>query len=190
MMRIAIAVTGVVLLLAGASAAAVGLGAADVFGALSVRPVFDPALVRFAGGTGWFLPSAAGVAELLALAGQLWLVMQVRVLVHRRWPDLDAETRVRAHGAAADLDRDARSLPGVEDVRVRLTGTAGRPRLLLNVSCAGDALVGELYGELGAGLVERYRHAVGMPELPVVIRFRPVLPRPRPRRRSPQPETA
>ncbi|NKZ06644.1 hypothetical protein [Actinomadura latina] len=188
MMRIAIAVTGAVLLLAGTSAAALGLGAFDAFGALSSRPLLDPALVRFADGAGWFLPSAAGAAELLALAGQLWLVLQCRTLVHRWWPDLDAETRARARAAGGDLDRDVRALPGVEDVRVRLTGTADRPRLLLNVSCAGDTLVGEVYGELGAGPVERYRRAVGMPDLPVVIRFRPLVARSR--RRRPQAETA
>ena len=189
-MRIAIAVTGAVLLLAGASAAAAGLGAFDALGAVSGRPVLDPALAGFADGTGWFLPSAAGAAELLALAGQLWLVLQGRALVHQRWPDLDADTRVRARAAGGDLDRDVRSLPGVQDVRVRLTGTADRPRLLLHVTCAGDTVVGEVYGELGAGPVERYRHAVGMPDLPVVIRFRPVFERRRPRHRRPQPEAA
>ncbi|MER7541647.1 hypothetical protein [Actinomadura sp.] len=187
-MRIAIAMTGAVLLLAGASAAALGLGAFDAFGALSGRPLLDPALVRFADGAGWFLPAAAGAAEALALAGQLWLVLQCRTLVHRWWPDLDAETRARERAARGDLDRDVRALPGVEDVRARLTGTADRPRLLLTVSCAGDTLVGEVYGELGAGPVERYRRAIGMPDLPVVVRFRPVFARPR--RRDPQPETA
>ncbi|MEU9838852.1 hypothetical protein AB0C69_06460 [Actinomadura sp. NPDC048032] len=94
-MRIAIAVTGAVLLLAGAAGLALGLGAFDAFGALSGRPLLDPALARFARETGWFLPSAAGAAEVLALAGQLWLVMQVRAVVHQRWPDLDPETRSR-----------------------------------------------------------------------------------------------
>ncbi|MFB4306407.1 hypothetical protein [Actinomadura sp. GTD37] len=187
-MRIAIAMTGAVLLLAGASAVAAGLGAFDAFGAVSARPLLDPELVRFAGGAGWFLPSAAGAAELLALAGQLWLVLQGRALFHRWWPDLDAETRVRARTAGDDLVRDVRSLPGVEDARVRLTGTADKPRLLLNVTCTGETLVGEVYGELGAGPVERYRRAIGMPDLPAVVRFRPVFAPPRRRRR--QPETA
>lgn len=187
-MKIAIAVTGTVLLLAGTSALAAGLGAFDAFGAVSARPLLDPALRRFAGDAGWFLPVAAGAAELLALAGQLWLVMQSRTVVHHWWPDVDPETRARARTAADDLNRDARGLPGVQDTRVRLTGTADRPRLRLSVSCAGDALVSEVYGELGAGPVERYRDAVGMPDLPVVIRFRPLAERRR--RRRPQPETA
>jgi hypothetical protein len=187
-MRIAIAMTGAVLLLTGVSAAALGLGAFDAFGPVSVEPLLPAGAGRLAGGTGWFLPSAAAVAELVALAGQLWLVLQLRTLVHQRWPDLDRETRARARDAAAELRRAARGLPGVADARIRLTGTADRPRLLLDVSCGGDALVGEVYGELGAGPVERYRSAVGMPELPVVIRFR--TPTERSRRRRAQPEPA
>ncbi|TDC94337.1 hypothetical protein, partial [Actinomadura sp. 7K507] len=175
-MRIAIALTGAVLFACGGTALAAGLG---VFGAPAEGPLLDPALARFADGTGWFLPAAAGVAEILALAGQLWLVVQARYLVHQWWPDLDAQTRVRAGDAAGALVRDARELPGVHDVRARLTGTADKPRLLLKVACAGDTLVGEVYGELGAGPVERYRRAVGMPDLPVVIRFDPARPRPR-----------
>ncbi|MEU8119654.1 hypothetical protein AB0C21_13215 [Spirillospora sp. NPDC049024] len=191
-MRIAIAVTGAVLLLAGASGLALGLGAFDAFGALSERPLLDPALARFTEDTAWFLPAAAGAAEVLALVGQVWLVVQGRAVVHQWFPDLDAETRSRARAAADSLNRDARGLPGVHGARARLTGTADRPRLRLKVACEGDALVSEVYGELGAGPVERYRRAVGMPDLPVVIRFRPSVERPRRRlrRRRPQPESA
>ncbi|XRQ05026.1 hypothetical protein ACN3XK_51985 [Actinomadura welshii] len=184
-MRIAIAVTGAFLFVCGAAAVAAGFGA---FGAAD-RPLLSPALARFAGGHGWFLPVAAGVAEILALAGQLWLVVQARRLVHRWWPDVDPQTRARARAAAEELNRDACGMPGVHDARARLTGTADRPRLLLRVACAGDTLISEVYGELGAGPVERYRHAVGMPDLPVVIRFRPALPRPK-KQRHPSPEPA
>lgn len=186
-MRIAIGATGAVLAACGAAALAAGLGA---FGAAAAeRPLLDPALGRFAAGHGWFLPVAAGVAEVLALAGQLWLVVQIRRAVHRWWPDVDPRTRERARAAAEELSRDARAMPGVHAAQVRLTGTADRPRLLLKVLCAGDTLIGEVYGELGAGPVERYRRAVGMPGLPVVIRFRPDLPRGGRRRRA-SPEVA
>ena len=95
-MRIPIAATGALLLLCGASALA--LGVSGVAG----HPPLDPALVRFASGSPWFLAVAAGVAEILALAGQLWLVVQGRTVVHQRWPDLDPQTRAHAR-AAADL---------------------------------------------------------------------------------------
>ncbi|GAA2156955.1 hypothetical protein [Actinomadura napierensis] len=185
-MRIPIAATGALLLLCGASALA--LGASGLAG----RPPLDPVLVRFAGGGPWFLPAAAGVAEVLALAGQLWLVVQGRTVVHLRWPDLDPRTRAHARAAADVLVKDAEELPDVQDVRIRLTGTANRPRLVMHVTCAGDALLSEVYGELGAGPIERYRRALGMPDLKAVVRFRLAFPQQpkRPRPRKPQPETA
>ena len=187
-MRIPIAVTGAVLLLCGGAALAAGLGAFDAFGALSARPPLDPALVRFAQERGWFLPTAAAVAELTALAGQLWLVVQWRSLVHRRWPDVDARTRDLARLASGELLQEVRELPGVRDVRARLTGTANRPRLRMRIDCAADTPVGELCEELGTGAVERYRHAIGMPTLPAVVRFRPAPERAK--RREPEPEPA
>ncbi|GGU98732.1 hypothetical protein GCM10010182_14350 [Actinomadura cremea] len=183
-MRIAITATGTVLLGCGTAGLALGLGA---FG-LAGSPPFHPALVAFATDSLWFLPVLTGLAEAVALGGQLWLIMQVRSAVQRWRPDLDARTRERAREAAGDLVRDARGLPGVRDVRIRLTGSVHRPRLRMTVVCAGDAVLGEVYGELGAGPVERYRRAVGMPDLPAVIRFR--LAFPRPDRRRPRLETA
>ncbi|GAA4231451.1 hypothetical protein GCM10022254_28670 [Actinomadura meridiana] len=188
-MRIAIAVTGAVLLLCGCAALAAGFGAAETFGVLSSGPVLVPALGRFADENGWFLPTAAAVAETVALSGQLWLVLQCRSLVHRRWPDLDARTRDLARSAADDLNRDARELTGVQDLRARLTGTAARPRLRLRITCADDVPLGDLYKELGEGPVERYRRTIGMVDLPVVIRFRPASTRPG-KRGCPQPDTA
>ncbi|RFS81860.1 hypothetical protein D0T12_29535 [Actinomadura spongiicola] len=195
-MRIAIALTGAALFLCGGAALAAGLGAFDALaalsagasgGPLSARPLIDVAVLRFVEDNTWFLVTAAVVAEVAALAGQLWLVLQCRALIHRRWPDVDARTRVLARSAAEDLNRDARDLPGVEDSRVRLTGTVVRPRLRMRIVCAGDAHLSEIYGELGAGPVERYRYMIGMPDLPVVIRFRSASVR-FGRRRRPKPD--
>ncbi|MWA03958.1 hypothetical protein F8568_026950 [Actinomadura sp. LD22] len=183
-MRIPIAATGALLLLCGASALA--LSASGLAG----HPPLDPALVRFAAGAPWFLPAAAGVAEILALAGQLWLVLQGRTVVHLRWPDLDPQTRAHARAAADVLVKTAKELPDVQDVRLRLTGTANRPRLVMHVTCAGDALLSEVYGELGAGPVERYRRALGMPDLKAIVRFHLAFPQPEKRPRVPHPETA
>ena len=183
-MRIAIMTTGAALLACGAVALGLGSGASD----LAHAPPFHPALVEFATDSLWFLPVLTGVAEAVALAGQLWLITQLRSAVQRWRPDLDARTRERARAAAEVLDRDARGLPGVQDVRIRLTGSVQRPRLRMTVVCAADTLLGEVYGELGAGPVERYRREVGMPDLPAVIRFR--LTAPRPGRRGRRLETA
>ncbi|MGI5322947.1 hypothetical protein [Actinomadura nitritigenes] len=183
-MRIPIAATGALLLLCGASALALGVSG------LGGHPPLDPALVRFASGSPWFLAVAAGVAEILALAGQLWLVVQGRTVVHLRWPDLDPQTRAHARAAADVLVKTTKELPDVQDVRVRLTGTVNRPRLVMHVTCAGDALLSEVYGELGAGPVERYRRALGMPDLKAIVRFRLAFPQQQKRPRKPHPETA
>lgn len=175
-MRVAMVVTGAALFTFGAGALALGLGGFDGLGGLSARPPLDPALVRLAGVHPWLLAAAAGVAELLSLAGQIWLVLQVRALLRQWWPDVDPRTRALAKAAEGELLRGARALPEVRETRARLTGTVTRPRLVLTVLCEGDAVLGEVYGELGAGPVERYRRAIGMPDLPVVIRCRLAFP--------------
>ncbi|WP_131741443.1 hypothetical protein [Actinomadura roseirufa] len=180
-MRVPMVLAGVLLVTAGAAALVLGLGGLDGLGDLAGRPPLDPALARFARGHGWLLPAAAGAAEMLSLAGQMWLVLQCRAFVQQWRADVDPETRARARDAAGDLVRDAGELPGVRDARVRLTGSARRPRLQMTVVCDGDAVLGEVYGELGAGPVERYRRSLGMPDLPVVIRFRLAFPPPGPR---------
>ncbi|MFD0688351.1 hypothetical protein [Actinomadura fibrosa] len=171
-MRVSLAVTGIVLLTCGTVALVLGLGGLDGFGSLAARPPLDPALLRFAAGHAWFVPVAAGAAGLVSLAGQLWLIVQARAFVHQWRPDLDARTREIARLAEHDLVRAARMMPGVREARARLTGTLARPRLLLRVVCEEDAVLAEVYGELGAGPVERYRRTVGMPDLPAVVRFR------------------
>ncbi|MBT2209156.1 MULTISPECIES: hypothetical protein [Actinomadura] len=187
-MRVALAVTGALLFGCGAAALAAGLGGFDGLGALSGRPPLDPALVRFAGSASWFPGVLAAVAELVSLAGQLWLVLQGRALLRRWWPDMDAGTRVLSRSAAANLARDGEALPGVRDLRVRLTGTLTHPRLVVTVTCEGDAVLGEVFGELGAGPVERYRRTMGMPDLDAVIRLRPAFPKRH--RRTPAAEAA
>ncbi|WP_030169635.1 hypothetical protein [Spirillospora albida] len=164
-MRIPLAATGAVL--AGCGLLALRLGDAD-----PARPVRDPALDRFAAVHGWFLPALAGLAEIVAFAGTLWLMVQLRTLVERWRPDVDRATRVRARAGALRLRQEARALAGVRDVRVRLTGSLDRPRLIVTVVCAGDTDLGEVYGALGAGALTRYRGTVELPDLPVVVRFR------------------
>lgn len=175
-MRVGIALTGTALAAAGGAGLCLGL----VGGDLAARPLLDPAVSRYADGTAWFWPVAAAAAVAVAACGLLWLAAHGRAMMRRRRAALDGPTRMRARAAERDLLRDALRLPGVRDARLRLTGTAVRPRLLLNLTCTGDAVLGEVYGELGAGAAERYRAATGMPDLVVVIRFRMVFGEPAP----------
>jgi hypothetical protein len=169
-MRAGMAVTGLVLLGAGVLALCVGLGA---FGhGVASRPVLDPAAGRYAEGTGWFWPVVAGIGEVVTLAGLVWVTRQSRDGMRRWRPALDGPTRMLARAAGGDLLRDARMLPGVEDVKVRLTGTAHKPRLLMTVACDEDVPLGEVYRGLELGPAARYRMAMGMDDLTVVVRFR------------------
>ncbi|MBO2448024.1 hypothetical protein J4573_13050 [Actinomadura barringtoniae] len=169
-MRAGIAVTGLVLLGAGVAALCVGLG---LFGpGPAARPVLDPAAGRYADTTGWFWPVVAGAGEAVMLAGLVWVTRQSRDGVRRLRPALDGPTRMLARAAGGDLLRDARVLPGVEDVKLRLTGTKARPRLVMTVLCDEDAPLGEVYRGLELGPTARYRAAMGMDDLTVVVRFR------------------
>jgi hypothetical protein len=133
--------------------------------------VLDPAAGRYADGTGWFWPAVAGVGEVVTLAGLVWVTRQGRDGVRRWRPALDGPTRMLARAAGGDLLRDIRMLPGVEDAKIRLTGTAIKPRLLMTVVCDEDAPLGEVYRGLELGPTTRYRMAMGMDDLTVVVRF-------------------
>ncbi|MEU5877658.1 hypothetical protein [Spirillospora sp. NPDC047279] len=174
-MRVGITITGLVLLAAGAATLSLGLGA---FGAERAgAPLLDAAMTRH-GGADWFWPVVAAVAEIVTLAGAVWTARLLRNAAGRRRAAVDGPTRMLARAAGRDLVRAAKPLPGVRDVRTRLTGSTDRPRLLLDVDCDGATPLGEIHAALGTGPADRYRAAMGMPELIVVIRFR--LPEPEP----------
>ncbi|MBX6765622.1 MAG: hypothetical protein IRY90_00425, partial [Actinomadura rubrobrunea] len=104
-MRVATALTGTVLLMCGAFALCCGLGA---FGASwQLRPVLDPAVVRYAARNSWFWPVLASVAEFLALVGLAWLIREGRDLVRRWRPALRGHARAQARRAGEELLRDA-----------------------------------------------------------------------------------
>jgi len=182
-MRVATALTGTVLLMCGALALCAGLGA---FGAAwQLRPVLDPAVVRYAARNAWFWPVLASAAEFLALVGLAWLIREGRAALRRWRPALRGHVRAQVRWAGEELLRDAERVPGVAEVRMRLTGSAARPRLLMTVTCAEDASPAAIYAALVAGPVARYRAATAMGGLEAVIDFR--LRRPGRARRRPTP---
>ncbi|WP_433334022.1 hypothetical protein [Spirillospora sp. CA-294931] len=158
-MRTATALTGLLLLACGAFALALGLG---VLGqSAAKRPLPAP------GDHWWAWPAATA----LTLVGLLWLALEARAVFRRYRPALDGPTRMVTRAAAGDLITDARRLPGVRDLKLRLTGTAARPRLLLDVTCAPGAPLADIYTTLARGPVPRYRTTTDLQALTVVIRF-------------------
>ncbi|MEW2356735.1 hypothetical protein [Spirillospora sp. NPDC029432] len=168
-MRLATLTTGLLVVAAGIGALLAGLGA---FGpGLAERPLLTSEMARYAGDNDWFWPVAGGVAETVALAGLMWLGTQIRAWTLSRRAALDAPTRKLAAVAGGELLREARHVPGVRDARVRLTGSRLRPRLLVTILCAPDAAPAEIHTDLSNGPIERYRAAMDMDGLIVVIRF-------------------
>ncbi|MFC5179757.1 hypothetical protein [Actinomadura harenae] len=169
-MRIMVGLTGLLLLGGGTLALCAGFGA---FGpAAAGTAVLSPAAGRYIADHDWFWPLVGAVAEVVALAGLVGLGGVVRDGVRRRRPGMDGATRMHARAASGDLVRDVSRLPGVRSVRVRLTGTASRPRLAVTVECASDARPGDVHAVLGGGPVARFRDALGMQTLLVAVRYR------------------
>ncbi|POM25130.1 hypothetical protein BTM25_37720 [Actinomadura rubteroloni] len=137
-----------------------GLGAAPAAG----RPVLDPSVVRYAARHGWFWPAVSLAAEGVALAATtgLWRAGRAALLRRRARPDVPAVAALRA---------EALRLPGVRDVKVRLTGTRHAPRLVVTVACADGTPLGGLLAALGDGPIARCRDAE-LPDLVAVVRFR------------------
>ncbi|MFC4913101.1 hypothetical protein [Actinomadura gamaensis] len=169
-MRVVAELTGVLLLAGGLLALCAGLGALGSDAADAA--VLSAATERYVRGHDWFWPLAGAVAELVALSGLAGLAGTVRDAVRRRRPSMDGATRMHARAASGDLIEDAARLPGVRDVRVRLAGTAARPRLVIDVECASDARPGDVHAALGGEPVDRFRDALGMRTLVVAVRYR------------------
>ncbi|HEX6471865.1 MAG TPA: hypothetical protein VF069_22410 [Streptosporangiaceae bacterium] len=173
--RLGLAVTGTVVLCAGAVAVAGGLGA---FGPqVGAEPVLDAASVRILARLWWLWPAIAAVGSTLAFIGVLALVGQVRgwlsryVLLGRIAP------RMAMVVAQAEFADEVARLPGVLAVRARLTGTRPRPRLAVVVTCEPVADIGLLREEIAAGAAPRLRIALARADLRTVIRFRFAEPR-------------
>jgi hypothetical protein len=134
--------------------------------------VLDPALVGFTQGYAWFWPVVGVVAEVVAMTGLVWFTVQALAAMRRRRPALDRPSRNLAEVAGGELLRATRLVPGVRDARVRFTGSWWKPRLVMSVTCEADAVPAEIRADLTGGPVARYRAAMAMRDLLVVVRFR------------------
>jgi hypothetical protein len=168
--RLGLALTGVVLLCAGALALAGGLGA---FGpAFRSAPVIEGSMPRLEAARSGFWTAVAAVGGTLALAGLIGLTVQLKTVAARRIALGKIAPRVAAQVAAANLVEEVGRMPGVQNVRVRLTGTLLRPRLVVTVTCDARVDVALLQREIGVGPVRHARVALGRSELQTVVCYR------------------
>lgn len=133
-------------------------------------PVLSPGTSGFIRSSAWFWPFALTIA--VAVLGLVWLCARSRVAALRRFMPVGGSARMMAKAATLGLAEEIVSLPGVQDVRIRLTGSSGRPRLVLSVLCEESADLGLLLRCIGEEPLVRFRTMTDMPELHVVLRFR------------------
>jgi hypothetical protein len=156
--RLGLALTGGVLLCAGIFALALGYGG---------KPAY-----RLATGAEWFWPSVTGAGAALVGAGLIGLIAQLRSTLARRLVLGRVAPRMAVRVSTTNLVDEVSRLTGVQDVRVRLTGTRLRPRLVLTVTCDPYTNLSLLHEEIADGAVPRSRVALGRSELRTVICFR------------------
>lgn len=168
--RLGLALTGSILLCVGVAALAGGLGA---FGSgVRIQSVLDGSAVRPTVAAPWFWPVVAGVGGALAIAGVIGLIAQLRTTVSRRVALGRVAPRMAVRVSTTNLVEEIGRLPGVHRVRVRLTGTRLRPRLVLTVTCDPYTDLSLLHEEIADGAIPRSRVALGRSELRTVICFR------------------
>ncbi|WP_460338675.1 alkaline shock response membrane anchor protein AmaP [Actinoallomurus acanthiterrae] len=170
--RMGLAPTGLVLLCAGGTALAAGLGA---FGPRRAhRPIWPAAASRWVAAHGWFWPTAAAIAGTVALLGAGWLVALARSRRLRRLAIGDARsgrTRMAARVAVRAIVADVTAYDGVHAVRARLTGRAVAPRMLLRVTCPADADLAGLGRRIRDEALARLRAALARDDITGVVIF-------------------
>ena len=177
--RLGLALTGGVLLCAGAFALAVGLGAfgpgvrsASVIGG---SPTGDSSF-RLGSGASGFWSAVVGIGGVLALAGLIGLTVQLKTVVIRHAALGRVAPRMAVRVAKAGIVEEVERLPGVQGVRAKLTGTALEPRLVMTVTCDARTDIGMLQREIAGGPIQRLRVALGRSELQTVICYRVAQP--------------
>jgi hypothetical protein len=168
--RVWLALTGLVLLVAGGTTLAGGLGA---FG--PDRPLVSGAMSQRMAESLWFWPSVAAGALTIAVLGTGWLAAQWRSRTLRRLAMGDARagaTRMAARVATRAISADVTSYPGVRRVRTRLSGSARRPSVRVRVMCDAEVDLSELAWRIRDDAMVRLRTTLNREDLGGVVDFR------------------
>ncbi|MGW6936884.1 alkaline shock response membrane anchor protein AmaP [Lentzea sp. NPDC054927] len=168
MNRFLLGLLGLILLAAGAAAAAVHLG---------FVPRIDRDAVLVPGTElppTWVLVVVAAAAVVIALLCLRWLIAQIprRRVSTWRWADDAGATRITTATAAAPFADEVTTYPGVRKVEVELTGPHTAPRLALVVRAHGDADLRGIRRRIDDEGLPRLREALGTPDLQATVEFR------------------
>ncbi|WP_061298693.1 hypothetical protein [Herbidospora cretacea] len=171
--RTGLVVLGLILLPAGATALARGLG---LFGATAARtPLLPNPVSTFAGASSWFWPAVAVGGVVLGVIGLSWLLAQFRVDRLNRMrleSGPSGVTEITGRQAGETLAGQVSAYRGVRRARASLRGKPDAPALDLRVTSQDpahpDALITRLHDEALPDL----RTALGLERLPALIRLR------------------
>ncbi|MEV7729392.1 alkaline shock response membrane anchor protein AmaP [Streptomyces sp. NPDC087917] len=123
---------------------------------------------------GWWWPAVIAVLALVVLLALWWLLAQLR-RTHPGPVSVGAdplEGVELGESALGDaLAADVRHLPGVDQARVRMTGSSHHPEAHFDLTLTPDAEPGALLQALCDGPLERARQSTGRP-LPARARLR------------------
>ncbi|WP_406629474.1 alkaline shock response membrane anchor protein AmaP [Amycolatopsis sp. WGS_07] len=164
---------GVLGVLAGAGALAVGMGWLGQF--RGHRPVLDPIAVGWLRDHSLYARIGAVVLGVLLLVLGLWWFF--RSLRPERRPDLKlddtigAELTVTSGALAEAVQTDAESLDGVTRARVRSVGTVDEPALRITLWLAEGTDVRRVWEDLDAYVLTRARESLGVATLPTAVRL-------------------
>ncbi len=168
--RTLLALTGTVLLAAGAFVVLTGF---------AVIPVLDPGsqlLPTAETGPSW-APYAIVVAVAVGLACLLWLAVQPTRRPRTgiwRLPTTNSaagETTIDADVAVVPLEHDIQSYPSTHSVVASLAGDAANPVLELSIGLEPDADLAEIRRRIETHALPRLCVALDLTELPARIRF-------------------
>jgi hypothetical protein len=158
-----------------------GYGLARGYGAFgdgrADEPVLGTPVRDFVSRNGdWFWPVAAVVALLVAYAGLVWLLRQLRAgrvsRLDRTQRSARGTTFVRATSAADALARDVESYPGVRSASARLLHDGARPDVDLAVDVTEDADVPGIRQRIESHAFPRFRQALELEHLDARVQFR------------------
>lgn len=176
--RIVLGLLGLVLVVAGGSVLAVGLGVKPPSWWIHDGP--DDVLVSDADrarwhDAGWFWPTVIAVLGVVVLLALWWLVAQLR---RRRLAEVlvdsgDGEgALLRGRALEAVLVGGAEALDGVDRAAVRLTGRRTAPQAGVTLTLEPHAVPDEALHLLGQDSLKQARTSAGLSELPTEVRLR------------------
>lgn len=170
--RSLVLVLGLLLLVIGAAALAVGLGLVGAFRAQ--RSVFDPLALQWAQQHPQVLvPVAIVFGIVLFVLGIWWLVHSLRTepRPHLRL-ESGPELTVAGSALTGAVRTDAETVTGVNRARVRMAGSSHRPNLRLTLSLEEGTEVRHVWEELEGKVLSRAREALEVETMPTAIRLK------------------